>query len=154
MSANGGAACATQPPLSLVVVDVDYFKIYNDTYGHAAGDVVLKQVAKTIGAALRRPADFVARYGGEEFVVLLPEVDATHARNIAEAIRQAVVDQKISYPESANGPWLTVSLGGATRIPRQYDVDAALFDHADHYLYQAKGNGRNRVMWQPADSVG
>ncbi len=140
-------------PLSLVVVDVDYFKIYNDTYGHAAGDVVLKQVAKAIGAALRRPADFVARYGGEEFVVLLPDVDAANARNIAESIRQEVADQKIPYPESATGPWLTVSLGGATRIPKQYDVDAALFDLADHYLYQAKGNGRNRVMWQPAGSA-
>ncbi len=141
----------TSSPLSMVVVDVDHFKAYNDTYGHAAGDVVLKRVAQTISAALKRPADFVARYGGEEFVVILPEVDAERARLIAEKIRVDVENQKIPYPESDLGPWLTVSLGGASCIPRHAEVDESLFARADHTLYKAKGNGRNQVVWQPLD---
>ena len=139
-------------PLSLVVVDVDHFKTFNDTYGHAAGDMVLKRVATAIRGALKRPADFAARYGGEEFVVILPEIDADNAQQIAEKIRQEVELQKIPYPESNIGPWLTVSLGGATCTPKQPEVDAALFAQADHQLYVAKGQGRNRVLWQPADS--
>ena len=84
-------------PLSLVVVDVDHFKTINDTYGHAAGDMVLKRVATAIRGALKRPADFAARYGGEEFVVILPEIDADNALQIAEKIRQEVELQKIPY---------------------------------------------------------
>jgi len=140
--------------LSLVVVDVDHFKMFNDTYGHAAGDMVLKRVASAIKSALKRPADFVARYGGEEFVVILPEIDAENAQQIAEKIRQEVQEQKIPYQESDIGPWLTVSLGGATCTPKQSEVDAGLFTQADHYLYEAKGQGRNQVLWQPAADSG
>lgn len=138
-------------PLSLVVVDVDHFKAFNDAHGHAAGDVVLKRVAQTIQESLKRPGDFVARYGGEEFVVILPEVDAERARQIAEKIRLEVENQKIPYPESDIGPWLTVSLGGASCIPRHPEVDETLFARADHCLYQAKGLGRNQVVWQPVE---
>ncbi|MCF8168098.1 MAG: diguanylate cyclase [Rhodoferax sp.] len=136
-------------PLSLIVVDVDHFKLYNDTYGHAAGDVVLKRVAKAIQSALKRPADFVARYGGEEFVVILPDIDATNGLQVGEKIRLEVENQNIPYPESAAGPHLSVSLGGATGIPHQNEVDSQLFAQADHCLYDAKHAGRNRVVWAP-----
>lgn len=138
-------------PLSLIVVDVDHFKIFNDTYGHAAGDMVLKRVAKAIQIALNRPADFVARYGGEEFVVVLPDIDATRAQMVAEKIRAEVEHQKIPYPESSTSPWLTISLGGATQTPKQTEVDAKLFGDADRSLYDAKRDGRNRVCWSGAD---
>jgi len=141
-------------PLSLIVVDVDHFKIFNDTYGHAAGDTVLRRVAQAMGATLKRPADFVARYGGEEFVLVLPDVDAGQGHHLAEAIRLEVLRQKIPFPESANGPWLSISLGGATHIPRQNEVDASLFEQADRVLYEAKNSGRNRVLWLPQANNG
>jgi diguanylate cyclase (GGDEF)-like protein len=137
-------------PLSLIVVDVDHFKIYNDTYGHAAGDLVLKRVAQTIQTALQRPADFVARYGGEEFVVILPEIEAAGAQEVAEKIRADVEQQKIHYPESSSANCLTVSLGGATQIPGKTEVDSELFCRADRCLYEAKRTGRNRVVWGPS----
>ena len=137
-------------PLSLIVVDVDHFKIYNDTYGHASGDLVLKRVAQTIQAALQRPADFVARYGGEEFVVILPEIEAAGAQEVAEKIRADVEKQKIHYPESSSANCLTVSLGGATQIPGKTEVDSELFCRADRFLYDAKRTGRNRVVWGPS----
>lgn len=136
--------------LSLVMVDVDFFKRYNDTHGHAAGDVVLKQVASAIQLALKRPADFVARFGGEEFVVVLPDTDAANGWQMAERIRRAVENEHIPYPESDAGPWLTVSLGGATQVPEGVEVDARLFDEADRCLYEAKGKGRNQAAWSAA----
>ena len=139
--------------LSLIIVDVDHFKIYNDTYGHAAGDLVLKRVAKAIQSALKRPADFVARYGGEEFVVVLPEIDAEFAQQVAEAIRAAVQALAIAFPESATSPWVTVSLGGASWLPRHNEVDTELFGRADHCLYDAKRSGRNQVRWDNCDGV-
>lgn len=139
--------------LSLIIVDVDHFKIYNDTYGHAAGDLVLKRVAKAIQSALKRPADFVARYGGEEFVVVLPEIDAEFAQQVAEAIRAAVQALVIAFPESATSPWVTVSLGGASWLPRHNEVDTELFGRADHCLYDAKRSGRNQVRWDNCDGV-
>lgn len=139
--------------LSLIIVDVDHFKIYNDTYGHAAGDLVLKRVAKAIQSALKRPADFVARYGGEEFVVVLPEIDAEFAQQVAEAIRAAVQALAIAFPESATSPWVTVSLGGASWLPRHNEVDTELFGRADQCLYDAKRSGRNQVRWDNCDGV-
>jgi diguanylate cyclase (GGDEF)-like protein len=131
-------------PLSLIVVDVDHFKTYNDTYGHAAGDCG----AQTGGnsnpqSALKRPADFVARYGGEEFVVILPEIDAdTLIRSPRKSARKSRA-QKIPYPVSVIGPWLTVSLGGATCIPKQTEVDPALFAQADQTLYAPKPRAKS-----------
>ncbi len=139
-----------QRPLSLIMLDVDLFKRYNDTYGHAAGDAVLKRVAAAIQSALKRPADFVARFGGEEFVVVLPDIDAASGWQVAEKIRLAVENERIPYPESDAGPWLTVSLGGATQVPHGAEVDANLFDEADRYLYEAKASGRNHSVWSPA----
>lgn len=137
--------CAS--PLSLMVVDVDHFKAYNDSYGHAAGDLVLKRVALAIQATLRRPGDFVARYGGEEFVVVLPEVDAVGARSLAEQIRAQVESQNLPHAASSVGPCVTVSIGGATLFPTAAEVDNEFFSRADSYLYDAKHAGRNRVCW-------
>lgn len=139
-----------QRPLSLIMLDVDLFKRYNDTHGHAAGDMVLKQVARAIQSALKRPADFAARFGGEEFVVVLPDIDAANGWQMAERIRLGVEAEHIPYPESDAGPWLTISLGGATLVPSGVEVDARLFDEADRVLYEAKGNGRNRAVWSAA----
>ena len=137
-------------PLSLLMVDVDHFKVFNDTYGHAAGDQVLRRVAQTIQAALNRSSDFVARYGGEEFVVVLPDIDAGGAQAVAEKLRVEVEHLQIPYPESGTSPWLTISLGGATQVPMLSEVDAGLFGNADRSLYAAKHGGRNRVLWASA----
>lgn len=140
-----------QRPLSLVILDVDLFKRYNDTHGHAAGDAALKRVASAIQGALKRPADFVARYGGEEFVVLLPDTSAANGQQLADTIRRAVQAECIPYPESDAGPWLTISLGGATLVPADVEVDARLFVAADQALYGAKGKGRNQAAWSALD---
>ncbi len=137
-------------PLSLIVVDVDHFKIFNDTYGHAAGDEVLRRIAKTLSTSLRRPGDFVARYGGEEFVILLPGIDSEGARNLSEHTRADVEAEHIPHAVSEVAPWITISLGGATRFPRDSTPSPELFCLADTYLYEAKHSGRNRVAWAPA----
>jgi diguanylate cyclase (GGDEF)-like protein len=140
-------------PLSLIVVDVDHFKLYNDSHGHAAGDEVLRQVARTLNAALKRSSDFVARYGGEEFVILLPEVDQEGAQALAEQVRQEVAALRIAHPNSPVVPWITISLGGATEIPADTQTEPQLFCVADAHLYQAKRNGRDRVIWAPPASL-
>ncbi len=137
-------------PLSLMVIDVDHFKAFNDTLGHAAGDTVLRRVAQTIKAALKRPADFVARYGGEEFVVLLPEVDQAGAQAVAAQLRDDVQRLLIPHPGTDAAEWLSISLGGATQVPESEDAIAAFFAQADASLYHAKRSGRNRVVWATA----
>lgn len=139
-----------QAPMSLMVLDVDHFKTYNDSHGHVAGDAALKQVAAAIQSCLHRPGDFVARYGGEEFVVLLPEVDTPGAQTLAERIRQKVAGLEIPHSASTTGPWLTASIGGSTCIPAESGIDTEFFSHADAQLYQAKHAGRNRVCWLDA----
>jgi diguanylate cyclase (GGDEF)-like protein len=136
-------------PLSLIVVDVDHFKAFNDTYGHAAGDEVLCRIATTLQTSLRRPGDFVARYGGEEFVMLLPGIDSEGARVLCEHTRADVESERIPHAVSNVAPWITISLGGATRIPRDSTPNPELFSLADTYLYVAKNTGRNRVAWAP-----
>lgn len=136
-------------PLSLIVVDVDHFKAFNDTYGHAAGDDVLRRIAATLQTSLRRPGDFVARYGGEEFVMLLPGIDSEGARILCEHTRADVESERIAHAVSDVAPWITISLGGATRVPRDITPNPELFSLADSCLYVAKNNGRNRVAWAP-----
>jgi diguanylate cyclase (GGDEF)-like protein len=135
--------------LSLMILDVDHFKRFNDTYGHSAGDVVLKKVAQTLQAELRRPGDFVARYGGEEFVIVLPEIDAEGAQSVARQICQQVEGLQIRHADTTTGPWLTVSIGGATCIPAWPEIDRSFFSTADNQLYRAKHEGRNQVCWAP-----
>ena len=131
-------------PLSLLICDIDYFKRYNDAYGHLAGDDCLKRVANTISEELRRGGDLCSRYGGEEFVVVLPETDQAGARTLAERIRQAVEALKILHRGSPIGSHVTMSVGLATEL-ENYENYEALFKRADEALYQAKHLGRNRV---------
>lgn len=124
-------------PLSLILLDIDHFKQYNDAFGHPAGDRVLQQVGATLRSALRGH-DVVARYGGEEFVVLLPGTDADAANDVAERLRTAIADQE--WPHRP----VTASFGVATSGPGTSDA-AALVEHADRALYLSKEAGRNRA---------
>lgn len=131
--------------LALIMIDVDYFKAFNDSQGHQAGDDCLRQVAATLSAKLKRAEDFVARYGGEEFVCLLPAVDREGLALVAEQLRAAVEALHIPHGASATSPWVTISLGGALRQPSPDQSPSSLIDAADAQLYAAKTLGRNRV---------
>ena len=137
-------------PLSLIVADVDQFKQYNDTLGHAAGDRVLQDVAAALRQAARRPGDLAARYGGEEFVLLLPETDAPQAQQLADELLQRMAARKLPHPAASAAPCVTLSLGGITTIPASSAVAPDFFERADAALYQAKAQGRNRWCWAPA----
>ncbi|WP_143137236.1 GGDEF domain-containing protein, partial [Burkholderia ubonensis] len=137
-------------PLSVLFIDVDHFKSFNDYYGHQAGDNVLRQVAQCALRCLRRPSDHVARYGGEEFVVTLPDTDARGAATVAEAIRRAIAGLDVEHVMSPYG-LVTVSIGTATTTRDRALSAAMLLKLADEALYEAKSNGRNRV-WDTARS--
>ena len=132
--------------ISILILDVDKFKEYNDTYGHQQGDVVLWTVAKTVSQSLNRPGDFAARWGGEEFVVLLPNTDCTCARNIAERIRHNVSNTHISCIDGTETR-ITVSIGGNTQSPQLDSSREGFIAGADKALYRAKESGRNRVSY-------
>lgn len=133
-------------PFSICMIDVDNFKLYNDTYGHAAGDKVLASVAQTISSQLHRATDFVARYGGEEFVVLLMENNARASFDFLKRIRQSVEDLHIPQnPLVAR--WVTISIGGITLTPQIENTYDSYAQIADTMLYDAKRAGRNRVVW-------
>ncbi len=129
--------------LSVIILDVDFFKPYNDNYGHMVGDECLKQVAAALMQGLKRPADFVARYGGEEFAVVLPECDQDSAFAVAEQLRLAVEALAIPHQYSGCADHVTVSLGIAGEIPSLNGDVAQLIARADQALYQAKETGRN-----------
>jgi diguanylate cyclase (GGDEF)-like protein len=135
----------SRAPLSLLILDVDHFKRFNDALGHVAGDDCLRRIAACAATALWRPGDLIARYGGEEFAVVLPETDAPGAVEVAERIQRAVADQAIPHPDSAAGEAVTVSIGVATRVPALPEGPAVLVRAADEALYRAKQRGRNRV---------
>jgi diguanylate cyclase (GGDEF)-like protein/PAS domain S-box-containing protein len=132
-------------PLSLIVLDVDHFKLYNDTLGHAAGDLCLQQVAAALQSRALRGTDLAARYGGEEFVLLFAETSLDTAEALAEAIRAQVEALKLPHPRSPTSPWLTVSIGVASIVPTQLDRIEQFFVAADRMMYAAKEAGRNRV---------
>ena len=136
-------------PLSLIMCDVDCFKIYNDAYGHQQGDRCLQKVAKAISLALKRPGDILARYGGEEFAVILPHTPQNGASKVGESIRQAVKNLKIPHHNSLVDSVVTVSLGVATTIPDAIDNTQLLIEAADLALYQAKERGRDCVAIYP-----
>ena len=138
-------------PLSLVFVDVDHFKAYNDNHGHLEGDRALAAVAATMKPLARRPGDLAARYGGEEFVLLLPNTAAEGARELAEELVQAVDARAIPHRASSVGPHVTVSVGVATVVPDVHLAPARLIDAADGALYAAKQGGRHQV--RVADQV-
>ncbi len=131
--------------LAFILSDVDFFKKYNDTYGHLEGDECLKAVARALEGAVRRPADFVARYGGEEFAVVLPNTDLKGAVCVAENVRRAVEDLKIEHRCSDTAPVVTLSLGVACARPATGHLLERLLTTADQALYNAKESGRNQV---------
>ncbi|MEA5551271.1 AAA-like domain-containing protein [Anabaena cylindrica UHCC 0172] len=142
----------TQEPIALILADIDKFKLFNDTYGHQAGDDCLSQVAQAINSVIKRPDDLVARYGGEEFVVILPQTDAKGAIIIAEEIREKVKSREIKIPnftkysQETNAAKVTISLGVACIIPQASLGLKELFEEADQALYQAKQVGRDRTI--------
>lgn len=135
----------TRQPLSLILLDIDHFKQFNDHYGHLQGDDCLKSVAQALTRAAARPRDFVGRFGGEEFVLILPETDEAAARHIAERCRQQVRQQRIPHERSSVSPMLTVSLGVGTLVPGAQDRPLDFLNAVDKLLYQAKQRGRDRL---------
>jgi two-component system, cell cycle response regulator len=136
-----------QESLSLILCDVDYFKLYNDHYGHQEGDDCLQQVAQALRRAVRCPADLVARYGGEEFAVILPNTEGESAVIVAERIREEIKKLKIIHSYSKVSEYITLSLGVSCLIPTQYNSPEPLVSWADQALYEAKKQGRDRVIY-------
>jgi diguanylate cyclase (GGDEF)-like protein len=132
--------------VSLILFDIDFFKLFNDNYGHRKGDNCLKLVAGKIGRLARRPGDTAARYGGEEFVLLLSCTELVHAATIAEACRACVESLGIPRDTSTVSDVVTVSVGVASMVPGHGTSRRALVEAADKALYRAKSEGRNRVV--------
>ncbi len=132
-------------PLSILMFDIDFFKQYNDLYGHVRGDQCLTNIAQTVSLALDSPRDLAARFGGEEFVVLLPEADAAVALTVAERCQRMIQKKAIVHAQSPHGQKLTVSIGVGTTIPGDTMNRSAFIDAVDLQLYSAKNNGRNRI---------
>jgi len=132
-------------PVALLMIDVDHFKIYNDTHGHQQGDVALQTAADAIVASLKRSIDIAARWGGEEFAVLLPNTKLDGAVKVAEEIRANVEKASIPYGDGAESHKVTISIGVSSMIPSSENYIAKLITQADKALYKAKDTGRNRV---------
>lgn len=134
-------------PLSILIVDIDHFKDYNDRYGHGAGDRCLAQVASSLRQGLWRPGDLITRYGGEEFVAILPATGEAEAHALAERLREGVLQLHIPHASSTAAPVVSVSIGGVTATTlRDADSPDSLLERADKMLYQAKATGRNRAL--------
>ncbi len=140
-------------PLSLILTDVDYFKRYNDQYGHLAGDECLRQVAQVLSQAVRRSGDLVARYGGEEFAVLLPNTDCLGAEQVAKRIHQGMRERQLAHGASLVQPYVTLSLGVACIIPSLVQSPETLIATADASLYKAKSEGRDRIVVNEESSI-
>lgn len=138
-------AIRRQSGIALLLIDIDFFKPFNDTYGHVAGDAALQQVAGALSSCLARSEDFFARYGGEEFVAILPGTDLAGAVNVAESMRRAVIDLGIAHSGSVLGQ-LTISAGVAFKVPARGVAAESLLEAADAALYDAKRTGRNRIV--------
>jgi len=139
-------------PISLLMIDVDHFKAFNDLYGHQAGDDCLQQVASMLDETTHRTSDLVARYGGEEFVIMLPNTDHDGALKVAEAIRSAIANMEICHASGCTTT-VTVSIGCETIIPQHLTDGGLLIGAADQALYQAKERGRNRVVGSMATEI-
>jgi len=141
-------ALRTEVPLAMIMADLDFFKEYNDHYGHPAGDTCLKTVAEVLRSNARRPVDVVARYGGEEFVVLLPGAGTRGASLVGEFLINALRAEKILHEKSPLSRFVTASFGVAAVIPDRFASAATLVVGADEALYEAKNTGRNRVVYK------
>ncbi|MEL4895338.1 GGDEF domain-containing protein [Crocosphaera sp. Alani8] len=131
---------------SLIVCDVDFFKAYNDTFGHLQGDYCLQKVAHSLESILQRPADKVTRYGGEEFVIILPNTEVEGAIHVAQKMRLAIKQLKLPSANQKVSQYVTISLGVTSVVPSQKTSPRQLLDEADKALYQAKKQGRDRVV--------
>jgi diguanylate cyclase (GGDEF)-like protein len=139
------SAARQQQPISLLMIDIDHFKAYNDCHGHSHGDQALRQVAHLLAGGLRQRQDIVARYGGEEFVVILPATANQEAQQIAEELRQQVIGLQLHLGASNDAAPLSISIGCATTTASGNGAALELLQLADQLLYRAKENGRNRV---------
>jgi diguanylate cyclase (GGDEF)-like protein/PAS domain S-box-containing protein len=139
------SARRNRQPLSLIILDIDYFKQYNDHYGHVKGDECLRQVAQVLNAAAMRPRDFFARFGGEEFVIILPETDQLAAQKLAEKCRNLILKQQLPHEKSKVDSVLTISLGVGTILPSHDAEPIDFIEKVDRLLYKAKQKGRNCV---------
>jgi|GEM_PF-1067713 len=140
-------------PLGLLVLDIDYFKKYNDSYGHQQGDICLQNVAQAISQVLVRPSDFVARYGGEEFVIVLPDTAKEGVFHIGEQIRTDVLALKLNHQASSVCKFVTVSIGGRVFCQNNYNNPDDFLKSADDLLYMAKSKNRNRVIVENMQSL-
>jgi len=147
MATTWAQASRAKVPLSLMMVDVDFFKKFNDSYGHQAGDECLRQVASALDSCARRTGDSVTRYGGEEFAVVLFHTPLNEARNISDSMLTAVQKLNIRHEQSTH-EIVTISMGIATIVPTMENSMQQLIEEADKALYRAKENGRNRAEWQ------
>lgn len=137
-----------QKELSIILLDIDFFKQYNDTYGHQAGDLCLQKIARCLEDKLNRSHDLVARYGGEEFICILPNTNKFDAINIATKLKIAVQNLEIPHENSRISSIVTISLGVSTVIPKDKLEKTKLIKKAYNALYLAKENGRNRVEFE------
>jgi diguanylate cyclase (GGDEF)-like protein/PAS domain S-box-containing protein len=140
------SARRTRRSLSLIMIDIDFFKLYNDHYGHIQGDDCLKRVARVLSSAAARPRDFLARYGGEEFVLVLPETDQRGGEHVAERCREALLAEKIPHEKSPVASTVTVSIGVGTIVPDPADDMVRFIEEVDKHLYRAKQSGRDALF--------
>jgi diguanylate cyclase (GGDEF)-like protein len=138
-------ACERREPVALMMIDIDHFKLYNDRYGHVAGDTCLRAVGETLSLVTLEQAVLVARYGGEEFALLLPGLDVARAASLAEEARKSIEDLMITHAEAPRG-LVTISIGVDSLVPTKGEAAADLVEAADNALYAAKRNGRNAVV--------
>jgi diguanylate cyclase (GGDEF)-like protein len=139
------ASYRQQTPLTIMMVDIDYFKAYNDSYGHLSGDKCLVKVAEVLNKNMHRPHDMAARFGGEEFILILPETNSKAALKVANRIQKDIAKCSMVHQHNKVSPFITVSIGVATQIPTEGQSVGTLVEHADKALYIAKNNGRNRI---------
>ena len=132
--------------ISLIILDIDFFKLYNDHYGHQQGDSCLQEVAAILEKSVTRETDLVARYGGEEFVAILPETGHKGALEIAEVMRKNIEDAKIPHADSKVSDYVSISLGVSTALPERNTNPESLVGAADKGLYRAKDEGRNQTQ--------
>ena len=143
------SASRLRQPLSVLLFDIDFFKQYNDLYGHVQGDRCLVDIAQTLSLALDGPRDLVARFGGEEFIVLLPGADATVARKVAERCQRLIQKRAIPHAHSPHEQRITVSIGVGTVVPGASLTPSGLMEVVDQRLYAAKHQGKNRIELGP-----
>jgi diguanylate cyclase (GGDEF)-like protein len=140
-----------QAPISIILCDIDFFKQYNDTYGHPAGDECIKQVVQALNSTIHRTSDLLARYGGEEFAAILPQTSPSQALKVAQRMQEAIAQLKIPHSDSAVGSYITISIGVATTVPLEPNLTSLLLDEADRKLYDAKRQGRNYIAHNVLD---